>query len=690
MKSITSLYWFAFLLSLIGASNAKTAVKILNTAENSKSNEDAPFDKDSIYRSSAAIGGLVSEPPEFNGQSIYDLFAHGIYRSGTSGGSFGVYYGGRYEWISYRDVDEQSRLFGNGLSNLQLYGPVDSVGGVRWRMLGIYSEHRLAWTLTELASARQNITLVPIYDTANPNFVSSILHQTRVETVVVSDKKAGDLLRLLQRQASEESLIVKVVILIGTSSDRESLLKSFPNIRVSIMLMSEVKYMGEKGSDHIPSRQDVNTVCFTSGTTGEPKGALITHGMLIAVVASAASSSIGVSRTDKYFAFLPPAHILERVVGLTVMFSGAKMGYYSGSKKDLARDMRLVAPTLIAGVPRFLEKLVEKIEQQLGESGNLASALSARALRASDKLMNGINPKYRARTLSFINRVPIAKIRKALGGKLRLILSGGGPLNPTTQKKLKTMLHVYVVQGYGLTETTGGTLLQSPTSLSTGVVGIPLPCVEVKLANRELYGNGEGELFARGPSVFKGYFGQAEFDPEIFTEDGWFKTGDIARVTKDGEGKYQFEIVGRRKEIFKLPNGEYAVPALLEGTFRMSNAVEEIFVDIYKGKLFGIVNLKPQYLSEYVQRYNQRKPATDQVTAEGLTERFLNSKEFGIVDLVLKNLNIVAESTGISERLGDIHLTLTPIGMETEFQTATMKPKRQILRDYFDLVIQSL
>ena len=637
--------------------------------------------EETIYMNPTVLkrGNPTTEPSGFVGSSTYDLFHHGLNEAGRETGSFGAYHQGQYHWITYKDMEYQSSLLGNGLSNMKLYGPIMSDTGHLWRMLGIYSEHRLAWTVTELAAARQNITMVPMYDTANPEFVLSILQQTRVETVVVSDSKAEAFLRTLTR----EKTAVKVVILVGSSSDREKLLGTFPGLGISILLMSEVKYLGRSGSDNSPSREDFNTICFTSGTTGEPKGALITHGMLISVVGAAVVSGIGVSKTDKYFAFLPPAHIFERVVGLTLMYSGAKIGYFSGSKQDLARDMRLVAPTLIAGVPRFLEKMVGKIEKGLHRSGTFASALLGRALKASEKVMN--HPDQ-SRSLSFINRIPIAKIRRSLGGKLRLILSGGGPLNPVTQKKLKQYLHVYVVQGYGMTETTGGTLLQHPRSTRTGAVGIPLSCVELKLAHQDEYQNGAGELYVRGPSVFKGYFGQPEATSEMFSHDGWLKTGDVA-VVSDG----QFEIIGRRKEIFKLPNGEYAVPALLERTYRMSSPIEDIYIDIFKGSmLFGIINLKPDYLDVHISKYNEKRPDSQRITLEGINESVLNSKEFGIVHAVERNLRIVAEEASISEKLDGIYITLTPIGIETDFQTATMKPKRRNLREFFAPIIESI
>lgn len=630
---------------------------------------------EAIYRSSilAAEATLIQGPVDIPISSTYDMFSRGITVARKDRHGFGFLdHRSKYQWLSYQQMDLHVSLLGNGIDNTKLYGPVD-VDGQSWRMVGIYSEHRIGWTMVELAAARHNITLVPLYDTSNPEFVLSILRQTQLQTVFVSFGNAVKLFQIARDH--QDTLDLRQIALIGTDEERMRLMQKFPGQRLPIILMKEIKSAGAVEPLRSVSQNDVNTICFTSGTTGEPKGVLITHRMLAAVVASAVKLGLGLSNRDVYFAFLPPAHIFERVLDLTIMFTGAKIGYYSGNKRALSRDIKRLRPTLMAGVPRSLEKTVERINSSLRLGGKIKQALLANALHASDSAMN----QGRGRSLSLIDSYIIRKIRSALGGRLRLILSGGGPLHPSTQARLKQALHVYVIQGYGLTETTGGTLIQNPRSTTYGIVGTPFPCVEVKLANQELYGDieeGAGEIWVRGPSVFSGYFRSPGLSAEVITPDGWFKTGDIGVIVRDEGDNPQFKIVGRSKDIFKLPNGEYVVPALLENFYKLSDAVEEIFIDLTPcgESLVALVNLKPSFLERFVH--------TDSSGRAEYSEGVLNSEQLGLRKAVAESLESVADHFKLThtDRITEVIITTVYFGPDSEFQTVTMKPKRAILR----------
>ena len=649
-----------------------------------------------IYRHSVAEkeGKPVDRPHGFQGSSTYHLFNHGLKLADEKSGSFGLFEDGKYEWLTYNHVAVHSYLLGNGIVNLQLHGPISSAIDEReWRMIGIYSEHRMGWTISELAASRQNITLVPIYDTANPDFVVSILQQTQVSTVIASPTKARKLLELIQNET--ERINLQQIILIGHIKDRNDLYADFPNLRMPIMLFGEVKHAGKEGTDHLPKDDDVNTICFTSGTTGEPKGALITHRMLISVVGASTHAGIGMSSSDVHFAFLPPAHIFTRIVDLAVMYWGGKIGYYSGDMKEMARDIKLVAPTVLAAVPRFLEKTLEKLVAATASSGKIKGYFITNGLKNSDRIMN--RKDGTKNVLPVISRMAIEQVRKRFGGKLRMILSGGGPLNPATQEQLKKYLHVYVAQGYGLTETTGGTLIQPPSTTSYGMVGIPLACVEVKLANQPLHsalGAGAGELYARGPSVFKEYFGRPDLSEQAFSPDGWFKTGDIATLVRDDRGQQQFKIIGRTKEVFKLPNGEYLVPALMESNYKTASEIEELFVDLSADgeAAIALVNVKEFYLAYYTDMLNQfaarnwvKEEPYVPVRREDLTDEMLNSDDFDFHRIIMSSLKTVADNLSLphADRLRDIYITLKPFGPDTQFVTATLKLKREVIRAQF-------
>ena len=640
-------------------------------------------DESNVYRSSlvGVNGTLIERPYNFTGNSTYALFARGLSRKelrAKNKGSFGFKKeSGKYSWMTYEDMDSHSQLLGNGLVNMGLVEPIPVFDQRKWRMVGVYSEHRLGWTELELAASRQNITLVPIYETSKPDFLRSILEQTQVGTVVVSVNRAPEILKLLVSQ--RHTIGLKTLVLFGSDLDRVELYRQFPGIGVSILTLAEVKGAGSEGFDSSPRAEDVNTICFTSGTTGEPKGILVTHKMLIAVVGGAMKANLGLNYRDVHVAYLPPAHIFERIVDLAIMYSGAKIGYYSGEMKTLGEDIRAIRPTLLVGVPRVFEKTVQKIHLVMKTFGSFKQKMIAGALENS---AIGMALKPRA-NLSFPSRAIIHSLRQNIGGKVRLILSGGGPLAPSTQESLKALFHVPVVQGYGMTETAGGTLVTNVYSKLTGVVGVPVGCVEVKLADLSIheprFGKGTGELYVRGPAVFSEYFNNTLATQESITSDGWVKTGDIAVVVEE-QGESAFRIVGRAKEIFKLETGEYVVPSLLESQYKACPLVEEIFIDpSVDGKAtVAVVNVKTEALVDF-QKQLEESLSLDEILEN---EKFHAS--------LLECLRMAEAKISRAERLRNVHLSPVSFGAETEFQTATMKLKRAAIRKAFEVELAKL
>lgn len=604
---------------------------------------EVALDESPIYRSSVLSepGPFIEAPANFTGTSTFELFLRGLTRNevrGSKAGSFGLLDGKKYTWLTYEEMDTQSRLFSRGLFEMELVQP-------DLRMLGIYSEHRIGWTITELAASRQNITLVPIYDTSRPDFVLSILQQTRVRTVVASVERAESLMSLISNNAQTS---VRTIVLIGDDFDRINLFVKFPELNVRIFTLAEVKGMGiGAGSDQFPSRDDVNTICFTSGTTGEPKGVLVTHGMFIAVVGAAIKANLGLNFKDVHIAYLPPAHILERVVDLAIMYVGGKIGYHSGPLTDLASNMQLIRPTVLVGVPRVFEKSVAKVHAKIKNMSGFQKSVMNRGIAGASSANGGVMTRLVHRTL-----------KSALGGRVRVILSGGGPLAPETQRELTLLFGVPVVQGYGMTETTGGTMISQIGSNLTGVVGIPLGCAEVKLVDLSILailGQGAGELYIRGPAAFKGYFENPEATAATITKDGWVKTGDIARLVYSDSGEPGFKIVGRAKEIFKLANGEYVSPAYMEAEYKRCEMITEVFVDVsVDGKdVIAIVNVK-------------------------------ENQDTAPVFECMKNIETeLAKTTQKVNKVRNILVTDISIGEGSEFQTATMKLKRASIRKAF-------
>jgi long-chain acyl-CoA synthetase len=619
---------------------------------------------DTIIRNGGhpSFGPLLDQPVGFFGTSTYELFINGLRRhEGTKRdkrGSFGVYSDGKYGWITYKEMDELSRLLGNGLINLHMHGPVHNDRGGDRRMVGIYSEHRLGWTITELGAARQNITLVPIYDSGDASFVWSILSQTNLTTIIASPQNA---MKLVDMHIAAGGSSLKHVVVIGELEDKLLILSKYPANGLTVILFSEVLMAGNRGKDSLPSRDDISTICFTSGTTGEPKGALISHGNLIAAVGATSQAGFGLNYKDTHFAYLPPAHIFERIIDLSIMYIGGRIGFYSGDLKQLARDVKLVAPTIFVGVPRVYEKTVDKIQAEVAKMpSGLKRKLIISAMATSKSSVAGT--------------IVSQTMRSRFGGQLRMFLSGGGFLAKSTQVMLERLFRVPVVQGYGMTETTGATLVGNPLSTLYEVVGVPFSCVEVKIVTEDEEDgfappSNEGELYVRGPSVFKGYLNNPEATAATLTEDGFVKTGDLVELIREN-GEDAIRIVGRKKDNFKLASGNYIVPGQYESMYKQCAIITEIMVEPsrdYK-RLVALVNIRKDLLPEW--------------------HEDLNSPE--VKEHVLKCMQLLEDARKIpaADRVGEIFITETDFGAEgplgSELYTPTMKMKRSVVRRMFE------
>jgi long-chain acyl-CoA synthetase len=269
-------------------------------------------------------------------------------------------------------------------------------------------------------------------------------------------------------------------------------------------------------------------------------------------------------------------------------------------------------------------------------------------------------------------------MRAKFGGKLRLFVSGGGALSPNTQKKLKNFFGVPVVQGYGMTETCGATLVASALSELLDSVGVPTSCVEIRIESSpeyvNIHGPNSGELLVRGPAIFKGYFGNPTASRETIDTDGFMRTGDIVKLINE-KGEDGIRIVGRAKEIFKLASGNYIVPARMEAMYMSCVDIEAIMVEPSRGGqyLVALVNLK------------------DSVERGDLSDQELNESQ--VKDAILGCMQLVDYGNEIPapERIRNVYITKRKFGPDApEFNTPTLKMKRKAIAAAFRDVLDQL
>jgi long-chain acyl-CoA synthetase len=416
----------------------------------------------------------------------------------------------RWQSISWAAACEQvrriaARLIGSGLR------PGSAVI--------ILAENRPEWILCDLAIQAAGAITVPIYPSLTPATAQRIVRDCGAELAIVSGQELAQRLAI----GGELRQIVDM--------DRE--MAEWTQAAPDAALLDEVsmRLTALRGAD-------VATVIYTSGTTGEPKGAVIPHESMVAM-AEASLAAFELRSDDVLLSFLPYSHVFERISGIFVPIAAGASIWISRGADYLVDDISAVRPTLMMGVPRVFEKVVDAVEQEVSHQRLARRAVARWVLR-------------RRIGHQLVDRFVIPTLRRRLtGGHLRFFISGGAPLTADVEDFF-WRLGVPIYQGWGLTETTSAVSANRPGERRAGTVGKPLPGVEVKAVD-------DGELLVRGPGVMRGYLRNPEATAEVFA-DGWLKTGDIGTIDADG----YITITDRKKDLIKTAGGKFIAPQPLE------------------------------------------------------------------------------------------------------------------------------
>ena len=456
---------------------------------------------------------------------------------------------GRWETISgeraLRDVEE----LGLGLAALGV-GPGDRVA--------ILSETRYEWAIADLAILGLGAVTVPIYTTLTAEQCHQLLERAAVRLAVVSNEE-----QLAKIRAAFGALPELQAVVMEPGSGEEARVRSWSAV-AALGAEARSKDAGAfRRTAEAVGPDDLATIIFTSGTTGEPKGAMLTHGN-IAFDVESCMRVIDLNPNDASLSFLPLSHIFERMAGLYAMLAaGARIGY-AQSLDTVAADALEVRPTVMMGVPRFYEKVVARIFQTAAAFPRLKRALFDWGVRqgvrrARARFAGRPGDSLAARVA---DRLVLAPIRARLGGRLRFAISGGAPLSADTMEFFFA-IGVPVIEGYGHTETSPVICLNVPGRERPGSVGPPIPGVEVRIAE-------SGEILTRGPHVMRGYFRNEQATREALA-DGWFHTGDVGHL--DAEGR--LVITDRLKDLIVTAGGKKVAPQPLENRLRESPWIAE-------------------------------------------------------------------------------------------------------------------
>jgi len=561
--------------------------------------------------------------------------------------------------LTYGEVARRVRELALGLHSLGL-SPSDRVA--------IWSENRPEWNLADLATLAISAVDVPIYATQARSQVEYILADSAARAVFVSRAFLDDALAMKSQLPELEFVI--------------SFEAAETQATTSVVAISELVDKGRAAYGERPSlydslwhkatADDLATILYTSGSTGDPKGVMLTHKNLTANALNSAHWLELGNRHELALTYLPFTHIFERAVWYLYAHTGNTIAY-AESIDTVARNLLEIRPTAMTSVPRMFEKIYARIIER-----GLAAGFPKRQifLWSLDVGRRWAERKDRGETIGpllaiqhkIADALVFKKWREAVGGNIRIFISGGAPLAPEIAY-LFMAAGLQILQGYGLTETSPSVSCNTETRNRIGTVGPVMDGVKVRIAE-------DGEILVKGDTVMKGYYNRPAENEEAFTADGWFRTGDIGHLDPDGF----LVITDRKKDLIKTSGGKYIAPQRVESLIKSSRFVSQVVV-VGNARKFASALIVPNM--ELLRSYAEMKDIHYKDLGELLTRP-------RIVDLFERQIDKYTSDLARFEKVKKFALLEEELTTESGELTPTLKPRRSVIEKKYAPVIDHL
>jgi long-chain acyl-CoA synthetase len=570
--------------------------------------------------------------------------------------------GGKVESIASREVFERVRDLSLGFGALGV-GSGDRVA--------IVSESRPEWLFADLAILTAGGVTVPIYPTLSSASVRYILQDSAARVVIVSTKLQLEKIQEVRHQLPALEAVVVI--------DPAAAASASPSVfaLADVAQRGHTRMTGEWGAGRefreatrrfTPDQ--LATIIYTSGTTGEPKGVMLTHGNLVSNLIAGADV-LGVNNDDVALSFLPLSHAFERLVSYIYLLCGVTV-VFAESFDTVARDLALVRPTVLTGVPRVYEKLHARIMEKGQAAGGFKASLFRWAAGVAQASGHAELQGESAGLLTSLQR-PMAerlvfeKIRDGLGGRVRYLVSGSAPL-PVYLAEFFQGVGLPIIEGYGLTETAPILTVNPPGAARAGTVGKPLPNVEIRIAE-------DGEILARGPNIMMGYYNKPEASADAL-RNGWFHTGDIGTLDANG----YLKITDRKKDLLVTSGGKKIAPQPIEATLKQSPLVAEAVL-LGDRRKYAAALVVPDFavlerrLKDLGRPYGTREELVTRADVVALYQE--------IIDAMNRELSQY-------ERIKRIALLPREFTIDSGELTPTLKVKRKVVEERWRETIESL
>jgi long-chain acyl-CoA synthetase len=576
--------------------------------------------------------------------------------------------GGEWRRISGAEFVRRVRAVAAGLRGL---------GVGRGDRVALLSENRPEWSLADLAILSLGAVNVPVYTTQAVEQVRYILSDSEARVLLVSNRRT-----FRHARAGIDESGVERIVFFDTDSASEV---------EGATTLEEIERAGAEADADEPALfdgvidslrgEDLATIIYTSGTTGEPKGVMLTHRNFVSNV-YAITSALPIRTSDVSLSVLPLSHIFERAVFYVFCWNGVAV-HYAPSVDQLAEYLKDVRPTVMTAVPRMFEKVYHRIVKRGTTARGWRRKLFEWSLEVGRRHADICDRRERVPPLldlqqDVASRLVFAKWREGVGGRLRFFVSGGAPLSPALSYSFFAA-GIPILQGYGMTETCI-TSANRPDDNRVGSVGLPFPGIEMKIG-------ADDEILVRGPNVMRGYFNKPEETRAVFTEDGWFKTGDVGYEDEHGH----FFITDRMKELFKLSNGKYVAPQQIESLIKQSGLVNQVVI-VGAGRKAPAALIVPDWetlrsaLAGSVGGSSEGKDARD---VQRLDHETL-ARDPAAVRLVQREVSKLTSTLHDYERVRRVALLAEEFSIDGGEMTPTLKIKRRVVDEKFGARIEEL
>ncbi|KAL6213510.1 hypothetical protein ACLB2K_012957 [Fragaria x ananassa] len=579
---------------------------------------------------------------------------------------------GPYVWTTYQEVYDAA---------IQMGSAIRSRGVNPGDRCGIYGSNCPKWIIAMEACNSQAITYVPLYDTLGANAVEFIINHAEVSIAFVQENKIPAIISCLPNCLTHLKTIVSFTNVSSTQK------KEAEDLGVSCFSWEEFSQLGNSNCELPPKqRTAVCTIMYTSGTTGEPKGVIVTNAALMSEVLSTDHILFLTDRVcneeDSFFSFLPLAHIYDQIIESYCIYKGSSIGFWRGDVRFLLEDLQELKPTIFCGVPRVYDRIYTGIVGKVSSGGLLRKTLFHYAYNY--KLTNLEKGLPQEKAAPLLDKLVFHKIKQALGGRVRIMLSGAAPLPRHVEEFLRVTSCSTLSQGYGLTESCGGCF----TSIGNvypmiGTVGVPLTTIEARLESVPELGYDalssvpRGEICLRGKTLFSGYHKRQDLTDEVLIDE-WFHTGDIGEWQPNGAMK----VIDRKKNIFKLSQGEYVAVESIESKYLQCPLITSIWVYGNSFESFLVAVVVPD-----------RKVLEDWAAEHNLTDDYKSlCQNLKARKYILDELNNMGQKQQLRgfELLKAVHLEPNPFDIERDLMTPTFKLKRPQLLKYYKERVEKL